>query len=66
MDVIVERCAGLDVHKDTVLACVRGPGCRRVTLGASARVPYLDERAAGVAWLADAGVTQVAMEATGV
>lgn len=23
MDVLVERCAGLDVHKDTVVACVR-------------------------------------------
>jgi hypothetical protein len=22
MDVVVERCAGLDVHKDTVVACV--------------------------------------------
>src|SRR5947199_6240856 len=26
MDVLVERCAGLDVHKDTVVACVRTPG----------------------------------------
>jgi transposase len=28
MDVLIERCAGLDVHKDTVMACVRfrGPG----------------------------------------
>jgi transposase len=26
MDVIVERCAALDVHKDTVMACVRRPG----------------------------------------
>lgn len=25
MDVVVERCAGLDVHKDTVVACVRVP-----------------------------------------
>jgi hypothetical protein len=25
MDVLVERCAGLDVHKDTVVACVRTP-----------------------------------------
>ena len=25
MDVVVERCAGLDVHKDTVVACVRAP-----------------------------------------
>jgi len=26
MDVVVERCAGLDVHKDSVVACVRTPG----------------------------------------
>ena len=26
MDTVVERCAGLDVHKDTVAACVRFPG----------------------------------------
>ena len=25
MDVVVERCAGFDVHKDTVVACVRMP-----------------------------------------
>ena len=26
VDVIVERCAGLDVHRDTVVATVRLPG----------------------------------------
>jgi transposase len=26
MDIVVERCCGLDVHKDTVVACVRSPG----------------------------------------
>ena len=26
MEVVVERCAALDVHKDTVMACVRRPG----------------------------------------
>ena len=25
LDMIVERCAGLDMHKDTVAACVRTP-----------------------------------------
>jgi len=29
MDVIVDRCAGLDVHKRTVVACVRTPGTGR-------------------------------------
>ena len=27
MDVLVERCAGLDVHRDTVVATVRVPAC---------------------------------------
>ena len=26
MDVVVERCAGLDVHRDSVVATVRVPG----------------------------------------
>ncbi len=26
METFIERCAGLDVHKDTVMACVRVPG----------------------------------------
>jgi transposase len=26
MDQLIERCAGLDVHKKTVAACVRVPG----------------------------------------
>lgn len=26
MDTIVERCCGLDIHKDTVVACIRWPG----------------------------------------
>jgi hypothetical protein len=29
MDVIVERCAGLDVHRDSVVATVPGAGCRQ-------------------------------------
>lgn len=28
MDVIVDRCAGLDVHKKTVMAAVRTPGSK--------------------------------------
>ena len=26
MDQLIERCCGLDVHRDTVAACVRVPG----------------------------------------
>ncbi len=29
MDVLVERCAGLDVHRDSVMATVRLPATRR-------------------------------------
>jgi transposase len=29
MDVVVERCAGLDVHRDNVVATVRVPGAGR-------------------------------------
>src|SRR5437899_4735717 len=29
MDQLIERCCGLDVHRDTVAACVRVPGPKR-------------------------------------
>jgi hypothetical protein len=67
VDVIVERCAGLDVHKKTVMACVRKPG------EAGERVSVKREFSTFTYglhqlrdWLASEGVTQVAMEATGV
>lgn len=67
MDVIVDRCAALDVHKKTVMACVRAPdgaGGRRQELREfrtfSRDLVRLRE------WLVAEGVTQVAMEATGV
>ena len=67
MEVIVERCAALDVHKETVMACVRRPGSgsrrlqevREFRTWASSLRELRD-------WLAGQGVTQVAMEATGV
>ena len=67
MEVVVERCAALDVHKDTVMACVRRPG------DGSKRGHEVREFKTFTAtlrelrvWLASEGVTQVAMEATGV
>jgi transposase len=66
MDVIYPRCAGLDVHKQTVVACVR------IAAGDS---PVQEVRTFGTAttdllaladWLESFGVQQVAMEATGV
>ena len=67
MDVVHERCAGLDVHKRTVVACVLVPGeagaVRAETETFSTMLGEL-ERLAG--WLAERGVTHVALEATGV
>ena len=67
MDVIVERPAALDVHKEQVTACVRLPGA------AGKRVQEVREFKTTVGgllvlhdWLKAHGVTQVAMEATGV
>lgn len=67
IEVMVERCAFLDVHRDTVMACARTPdgrGGRReeVTEFATTTVQLL----ALADWLAERGVTLVGMEATGV
>ncbi len=67
MERVVERCAGLDVHKDTVAACVRVPGPRQrraqeiKTFGTTA-----GDLLALRDWLEAHGVTHVAMESTGV
>ena len=65
MEVLFPRCAGLDVHKDSVVACVRcvsAPMHREVrTFGTTT-----SELIALGDWLASYGVTHVAMEATGV
>lgn len=66
MEVVVERCAGLDVHKKSVVACVRTPGGtgrrqeRIRTFGT-----FLDDLEALRDWLTAAGVTQAVMESTG-
>jgi transposase len=67
MDVVVERCGGLDVHKDTVVACVRTPGSGRqrdevVATFGTVTVELLALRD----WLLAHRVTLVGMESTGV
>ena len=67
MDVIVDRCAALDVHKKTVMACVRTPdgvGRRHQELREFRTFTRDLQRLRE--WLVAEGVTQVAMEATGV
>ena len=67
MDLIIERCAGLDVGKDEVVACVRTPSAsgrtRRAELRTFATFTSGLEELAG--WLLASGVTEVVMEATG-
>jgi transposase len=68
MDLLVERCAGLDVAKQEVVACVRTPepgagGQRRQAIRTFAT--FSAELEALADWLAAEGVTQVVMEATG-
>jgi transposase len=58
MEVICSRCAGLDVHKQTVVACVR-------IAGDGAPLQEVRTFATGD-WLESFGVEHVAMEATGV
>ena len=67
MDAIVERCAGLDVHQASVVACV--------LLGEPGRKPRKEVRSFGTMtrdlealrdWLKELGVTRVGMESTGV
>jgi transposase len=65
MEVLHPRCAGLDVHKDTVVAavrCVSAPRHHEVRRFATTTAGLL----ALAEWLTAHGVTHVAMEATGV
>lgn len=66
MDVVVERCAGLDIGKADVKACVRGPGRRgsrrsQVRTFATTTRGLLQLRD----WLVEQQVSLVGMESTG-
>src|SRR5215208_6827249 len=67
MEIVITRCAGLDVHKATVVATVRVPGedgrRRVVTETFGTMTPDL---IALREWLQAFGVTHVALESTGV
>ena len=67
MEAIIERCAGLDVHQATVVACV--------LIGQAGRKPHKEIRTFSTMtrdlealrdWLKDHGVTHVGMESTGI
>jgi hypothetical protein len=68
VEVVFERCCGLDIHKRTVVACLLVPGHESA-------LPHKEIRTFGTMtddlleladWLATAGCTHVAMESTGV
>jgi transposase len=62
MEVVLERCAGLDVHKKTVVACALTPeGKETQTFGTMTA----DLRELAV-WLGERGISEVAMESSGV
>ncbi len=67
MDILYRCCAGLDVHKKTVVACVRrldeaGRAHQEVRTFGTMTADLL----ALADWLAECGVTRAAMESTGV
>ena len=67
VETIVERAAGLDVHKAQVTACVRVPGRGRERTQELAEFPTTVRGLLALRdWLKAHRVTQVAMEATGV
>jgi transposase len=66
MEVLHRRCAGLDVPKDTVVACVRHAGNGAVKREVRTFKTTTKEPLALSEWLTAEGCTQIAMEATGV
>jgi len=66
MEVLYPRCAGIDVHKDVVMACTRVVHQRKV----EQEVRSFSTKTCGLldlsTWLEQAGCTHVVMEATGV
>src|SRR4051812_9459021 len=66
MEVLHPRCAGLDIHKDSVVACVRIAEGARVVRHVQTFATMTTDLERLSAWLKSHGVTHVVMEATGV
>jgi transposase len=66
MEVVHAHCAGLDVHKDTVVACVRHMTDGKVTTTIKSFNTATQELLALSDWLSAENATHIAMEATGV
>src|SRR6266542_1931641 len=67
MQVVYERCCGLDIHKQTVVACAVVPGAhgqphKEIRTFRTMTADLLDL----ADWLTAQGITHVALESTGV
>ena len=67
MQVVYERCCGIDVHKQTVVACAIVPGADGQPVKETRTFATMTADLEALAgWLTGLGVTHVAMESTGV
>ena len=67
MEIVYERCAGLDVHKKNVKACFTGPGrTGRRTKETRTYLTMTEDLLQLRDWLKEQGCTHIALEATGV
>jgi len=67
MDVVYERCCGLDIHKRMIVACVIVPGAKGNTSKEIRTFGTMTQELLQLAdWLTTHQVTHVAMESTGV
>ncbi len=67
MQVVYERCCGIDVHKQTVVACAIVPGpTGQPVKDVRTYATMSGDLEALAGWLSELGVTHIAMESTGV
>ena len=66
MELLHQRCCGLDVHKETVVACLRLVSDGKVTTEVRTFQTTTADLLRLSEWLAVNGCTHVAMEATGI
>ncbi len=66
MEVVYPRCAGLDLHRDKIVACVRVAKSRKVEREVKEFGTSTSDLLRLSDWMASFRVTHVAMESTGV
>ncbi|MGG3907657.1 IS110 family transposase, partial [Geobacillus stearothermophilus] len=66
MDVIYPRCAGLDVHAETIVACALWEEDGHIQKDIQTFSTFSKGLGDLLEWLEEHGVTHVAMESTGV